>query len=77
MGKGRLGKPMAAFTTLGCKVNQYETQRILDSFEERGFAIADFTWQVAPALLLWRSGERNHDMPRQDTWTACVDYEDS
>ena len=33
----------AAFTTLGCKVNQYETQRILDSFEERGFAIADFT----------------------------------
>ena len=35
--------PTAAFTTLGCKVNQYETQRILDSFEERGFAIADFT----------------------------------
>src|SRR5205823_3325825 len=35
--------PTAAFTTLGCKVNQYETQRILDSFEERGFAITDFT----------------------------------
>src|SRR5437660_3917523 len=35
--------PAAAFTTLGCKVNQYETQRILDSFEERGFAIAEFT----------------------------------
>ncbi|MDE2127775.1 MAG: MiaB/RimO family radical SAM methylthiotransferase [Armatimonadetes bacterium] len=30
----------AAFATLGCKVNQYETQRILDRFEERGFAIA-------------------------------------
>jgi threonylcarbamoyladenosine tRNA methylthiotransferase MtaB len=35
--------PTAAFTTLGCKVNQYETQRILDSFEERGFAITEFT----------------------------------
>src|SRR5579871_5004295 len=38
--------PTAAFTTLGCKVNQYETQRILDDFEERGFTIAEFT---APA----------------------------
>src|SRR5687768_10705791 len=38
--------PTAAFTTLGCKVNQYETQRILDSFEERGFAITDFTQQA-------------------------------
>ena len=35
--------PTAAFATLGCKVNQYETQRILDSFEERGFAITEFT----------------------------------
>lgn len=34
--------PTAAFTTLGCKVNQYETQRILDSFEERGFGITEF-----------------------------------
>jgi threonylcarbamoyladenosine tRNA methylthiotransferase MtaB len=38
--------PTAAFTTLGCKVNQYETQRILDSFEARGFVITEFT---APA----------------------------
>ena len=38
--------PVAAFTTLGCKVNQYETQRILDDFEERGFAITEFN---APA----------------------------
>src|SRR5207244_2377564 len=36
----------AAFATLGCKVNQYETQRILDSFENRGFQITEFT---APA----------------------------
>lgn len=32
----------AAFTTLGCKVNQYETQRILESFEEAGFAVVPF-----------------------------------
>ncbi len=35
--------PTAAFTTLGCKVNQYETQRILDDFEARGFTITEFT----------------------------------
>lgn len=34
--------PKAAFTTLGCKVNQYETQRILDSFEEAGFDVVPF-----------------------------------
>ncbi len=34
--------PSAAFATLGCKVNQYETQRILDDFEARGFAITEF-----------------------------------
>ena len=34
--------PTAAFTTLGCKVNQYETQRILESFEAAGFAVVPF-----------------------------------
>jgi threonylcarbamoyladenosine tRNA methylthiotransferase MtaB len=34
--------PKAAFITLGCKVNQYETQRILDDFEARGFDIEPF-----------------------------------
>ena len=34
--------PTAAFTTLGCKVNQYETQRILESFEEGGFEVVPF-----------------------------------
>lgn len=34
--------PTAAFTTLGCKVNQYETQRILDSFESAGFDVVPF-----------------------------------
>ena len=38
--------PTAAFATLGCKVNQYETQRILDDFEERGFTITEWN---APA----------------------------
>lgn len=34
--------PKAAFTTLGCKVNQYETQRILDSFAADGFEVVPF-----------------------------------
>lgn len=34
--------PTAAFTTLGCKVNQYETQRILESFQAAGFGIVPF-----------------------------------
>lgn len=34
--------PSAAFTTLGCKVNQYETQKILESFEAKGFRIVPF-----------------------------------
>lgn len=34
--------PTAAFTTLGCKVNQYETQQILESFENAGFGIVPF-----------------------------------
>lgn len=34
--------PTAAFTTLGCKVNQYETQRILESFEDAGFDAVPF-----------------------------------
>lgn len=32
----------AAFTTLGCKVNQYETRRIAESFERRGFRVVPF-----------------------------------
>ncbi|MFQ3611777.1 MAG: tRNA (N(6)-L-threonylcarbamoyladenosine(37)-C(2))-methylthiotransferase MtaB [Fimbriimonadales bacterium] len=34
--------PTVAFTTLGCKVNQYETQKILESFEAQGFEIVPF-----------------------------------
>ena len=32
----------AAFTNLGCKVNQYETERLAESFEALGFLLADF-----------------------------------
>lgn len=31
-----------AFHTLGCKVNAYETQAILEQFQENGFTIVDF-----------------------------------
>ncbi len=34
--------PTAAFTTLGCKVNQYETERMAESFEALGFTLTDF-----------------------------------
>ena len=34
--------PTAAFTNLGCKVNQYETERLAESFEAAGFTLADF-----------------------------------
>lgn len=34
--------PTAGFTTLGCKVNQYETQKILENFEDAGFIIVPF-----------------------------------
>ena len=43
--------PTAAFVTLGCKVNQYETQRILDDFEEGGFSITEFN-QVADVYVI-------------------------
>ena len=29
------------FTTLGCKVNQYDTQAMLEQFEMRGYKAAD------------------------------------
>ena len=34
--------PTAAFANLGCKVNQYETDKMIESFAERGFEIAGF-----------------------------------
>ncbi len=32
----------AAFCTLGCKVNQYETQAMLELFQRAGYETADF-----------------------------------
>ncbi len=32
-----------AFSTLGCKVNQYETEGIIRSFREKGYIITDFS----------------------------------
>jgi len=34
--------PTAAFMNLGCKVNQYETERLTGSFRDLGFEIVDF-----------------------------------
>lgn len=33
----------AAFYTLGCKVNQYETEAVIDIFLENGYQIVDFS----------------------------------
>ncbi|MCB0825282.1 MAG: tRNA (N(6)-L-threonylcarbamoyladenosine(37)-C(2))-methylthiotransferase MtaB [Armatimonadetes bacterium] len=43
--------PKVALTTLGCKVNQYETQKILESFEDAGFAVVPFD-QVADVYVI-------------------------
>ncbi|MDQ2686884.1 MAG: tRNA (N(6)-L-threonylcarbamoyladenosine(37)-C(2))-methylthiotransferase MtaB [Armatimonadota bacterium] len=34
--------PTAAFANLGCKDNQYETERLAESFEAQGFTLTDF-----------------------------------
>jgi threonylcarbamoyladenosine tRNA methylthiotransferase MtaB len=34
--------PVAALTTLGCKVNQYETEKIAEDFARAGFSLTDF-----------------------------------
>lgn len=34
--------PVAALTTLGCKVNQYETEKIAEDFARAGFTLVDF-----------------------------------
>lgn len=34
--------PSVAFYTLGCKVNQYDTQFLMQRFKERGFSVVDF-----------------------------------
>ena len=36
------GRPRAAVYTLGCKVNQYESQAIAEALAEAGFEILDF-----------------------------------
>ena len=36
-------KLKAAFCTLGCRVNQYETRAVEESFVKQGFEIAKFT----------------------------------
>ena len=32
----------AAFLTLGCKVNYYETEKMIEQFRQMGFTIVDF-----------------------------------
>lgn len=57
----------AAFTTLGCKVNQYETQRILESFEEAGFTIVPF--ESAADVYVINSCSVTSDAERKSRYT--------
>ena len=33
----------AAFLTLGCKVNYYETEKIMEQFRLRGYEVVEFS----------------------------------
>ena len=37
-----MAQKTAAFYTLGCKLNQYDTQALMELFRERGYTIVDF-----------------------------------
>ena len=37
-----MAKKTAAFHTLGCKLNQYDTQSLMELFRDRGYEIVDF-----------------------------------
>jgi threonylcarbamoyladenosine tRNA methylthiotransferase MtaB len=79
--------PRVALTTLGCKVNQYETQRIADSFEALGFEVVPFddeaevyvvntcsvtTWADAKSrYMLRRAARRNPAAVRVVTGCAA------
>lgn len=41
--KRSLKKLSVAFLTLGCKVNYYETEKMIEQFEDKGFRICEFT----------------------------------
>ena len=38
--------PTVSFCTLGCKVNQYESQAMAEDFERLGFLLSDFDKNV-------------------------------
>ena len=40
-----------AFYTLGCKVNQYETQALANIFKDAGYKIVDFS-EIADIYLI-------------------------
>ncbi len=46
-----MGKKRVAFTTLGCKVNQYETSALEELFRRRGYEVVDFE-QAADVYII-------------------------
>lgn len=55
-------KLKTAFYTLGCKVNSYETQAVMERFEKRGYEIVDFNQKsdiyVINSCMVTNTGER-------------------
>lgn len=43
MTNGLINRPKVSLCTLGCKVNQYESQSIAEDFERLGFVVCEFT----------------------------------
>jgi len=46
----------AAFYTLGCKVNQYETEAMIESFENAGYETVDYTERADVYIITGNPG---------------------
>ena len=49
--KKNLQERKIAFVTLGCKVNQYETDKIMEEFIQNGWRVVDFT-EIADVYIV-------------------------
>lgn len=64
--------PTVAFATLGCKVNQYDTEAMIARFRERGYSIVDFdgeadVYVVNTCTVTGRGAAKSRQLIRQAT----------
>ncbi len=67
---GKLRSGTVGLTTVGCKLNQYETEGIAELFEESGFTVVDFdtaadVYVVNTCTVTMRSDYRSRQMVRR------------